>query len=1150
MPLIAKLLLASGERRRLLLAASSYSALLDAAAIALRAPCDEVILTFLDSDGDTCCIGSDEEFAEALRITGRSSGQDTVISVAATHNPSDDYVAVPQAASNAVLPSPLTPAADYSSDVSFKVNGTSYTVSNPDPNVTLAQWLRSQPGLTGTKISCEQGGCGACTVMLSLPGNTGFATHMPVNACLRSMCAMDGYEVTTVEGVGNTKDGLHPVQQRIVDHNASQCGFCTPGFVVNMYSLLAQDCAPTAEIIEQRFDGHICRCTGYRPILDAVQTFAVKPSPSAHLDCGSCEHKLSCGTCDIEECATCPTRPKARPLRIRSGGKTWLRPVTMADLQNDVTSCVKPYRLNVGGTSLGVYKDDDAKTATVIDVSAIPDLQALSVGPTGITAGAAVNLEVLRNSVIKVSASTPGLWDTLVEHFRHLANVQVRSAGCWAGNIAMGLLHVDFPSDLIPIFVAAGATISIISQGQTVVKSMYELVVDPSIITSGQGIIASVTIPSPDKAISSRSFKIMSRRQNAHAYVNAGFNLSVDLSSGIVSSASIVFGGCGTGQAVAAQMTAASLIGKALWDPSVMKQVLTGTIPADLKCSDYHLSMAQQLFYRFVLNIAGSRASQRMQSGSTALTRNVSSGTFSFPVPKFESVVGQPIPKTTIPEQASGSARYTDDVDVPSNTLYAAFVLVDAPNGTLQSVDATQALAMPGVFKYVDASSVPEGKNVANGEPIFAEKTVGYNGQCVGVILADTQAHADAAAMAVVCTVSGSVAPVLDITGARKDPSRFFKENVPPVVQGDVDAAFKTADFVIEGTACTGLQYHFYMETQSCCVVPTENDGFTIHSASQWPVLVQQSVAGLLGIPEGKVDVIVKRLGGGYGGKITHPTQIACAAALCSSLTRRPVKTRMSLASNIIMKGKRHSWLAEYKVGIMKTGKITAIQCDYYTGSGHQPDDMFGALAAAFDNVYNIPNWKATGFCMKTDLPTNTACRAPGMAPGIFFAEVMVEHAAAVAGLDPLDVKTANLYQTGDVTPYGMPLIDCSVSDVIALLKDKSSYDVLKSDCDSFNKSNRWRKRGVALTPVKYGIGWDGANYGVLVNINSGDGTVMISHSGIEMGQGIDTKVAQCAAEILKCPLEKACPLATFEPHIVLCPKSIHRCSFKQLERP
>ena len=801
MPLIAKLLLASGERRRLLLAASSYTALLDAAAIALRAPCDEVILTFLDSDGDTCCIGSDEEFAEALRITGRSSGQDTVISVAATHNPSDDYVAVPQAASNAVLPSPLTPAADYSSDVSFKVNGTSYTVSNPDPNVTLAQWLRSQPGLTGTKISCEQGGCGACTVMLSLPGNTGFATHMPVNACLRSMCAMDGYEVTTVEGVGNTKDGLHPVQQRIVDHNASQCGFCTPGFVVNMYSLLAQDCAPTADIIEQRFDGHICRCTGYRPILDAVQTFAVKPSPSAHLDCGSCEHKLSCGTCDIEECATCPTRPKARPLRIRSGGKTWLRPVTMADLQNDLTSCVKPYRLNVGGTSLGVYKDDDAKTATVIDVSAIPDLQALSVGPTGITAGAAVNLEVLRDTVIKVSASTPGLWDTLVEHFRHLANVQVRSAGCWAGNIAMGLLHVDFPSDLIPIFVAAGATISIISQGQTVVKSMYELVVDPSIITSGQGIIASVTIPSPDKAISSRSFKIMSRRQNSHAYVNAGFNLSVDLSSGIVSSASIVFGGCGTGQAVAAQMTAASLIGKALWDPSVMKQVLTGTIPADLKCSDYHLSMAQQLFYRFVLNIAGSRASQRMQSGSTALTRNVSSGTFSFPVPKFESVVGQPIPKTTIPEQASGSARYTDDVDVPSNTLYAAFVLVDAPNGTLQSVDATQALAMPGVFKYVDASSVPEGKNVANGEPIFAEKTVGYNGQCVGVILADTQAHADAAAMAVVCTVSGSVAPVLDITGARKDPSRFFKENVPPVVQGDVDAAFKTADFVIEGTA-------------------------------------------------------------------------------------------------------------------------------------------------------------------------------------------------------------------------------------------------------------------------------------------------------------------------------------------------------------
>jgi xanthine dehydrogenase/oxidase len=798
----------------------------------------------------------------------------------------------------------------------------------------------------------------------------------------------------------------------------------------------------------------------------------------------------------------------------------------MADLQNDVASCTKPYRLNVGGTSLGIYKGDDAKIATVIDLSAIPDLQTLSVDEKGITAGAAVNLEVLRNAVIKVSASAPGVWDTLVEHFRHLANVQVRSAGCWAGNIAMGLLHADFPSDLIPIFVAAGATLSVISQGKTVTKSMHDLVIDPSIITVGLGIIISVTIPAPDKITSSRSFKIMSRKQNAHAYVNAGFCMVVDAQSGAVSSASIVFGGCGSGQALAAESTAAFLIGKALWDPAVMKQALTDTIPADLKCSDYHLSMAQQLFYRFVLNIAGSHASDRMQSGASSLTRSVSSGTFSFPVPKFESVVGQPIPKTSIPEQASGSARYTDDVDVPSNTLYAAFVLVDAPNGILQSVDSSQALAMPGVFKYVDASSVPEGKNSINGEPIFADKSVGYNGQCVGVILADTQAHADAAAMAVVCTVSGSVAPVLDISGARKDPSRFFKENVPPVVQGDVDAAFKLADFVVQGSACTGLQYHFYMETQSCCVVPTENDGFTIHSSTQWPVLVQQSVAGLLNIPEGKVDVVVKRLGGGYGGKITHPTQIACAAALCSSLTRRPVKTRMSLASNIIMKGKRHSWLAEYKVGILNTGKIIAIQCDYYTGSGYQQDDMFGALAVAFDNVYNIPNWKATGFCLKTDLPTNTACRAPGMAPGIFFAEVMVEHAASVAGLDPLDVKTANLYQTGDVTPYGMPLIDCTVSDVIALLKDKSSYDAMQADCVSFNKGNRWRKRGVALTPVKYGIGWDGANYGVLVNVNAGDGTVMISHSGIEMGQGIDTKVAQCAAEILKCPLDKACSLA------------------------
>lgn len=260
---------------------------------------------------------------------------------------------------------------------------------------------------------------------------------------------------------------------------------------------------------------------------------------------------------------------------------------------------------------------------------------------------------------------------------------------------------------------------------------------------------------------------------------------------------------------------------------------------------------------------------------------------------------------------------------------------------------------------------------------------------------------------------------------------------------------------------------------------------------------------------------------GAYGGKITRSNMVASAAAVAAHAVNKPVRVSLGLNENMEMVGKRFPWYAEYKVGFDQNGKLIGIIINYYSDAGVCPNDnAMGTIYDFSDNAYNCPNWHLIPTLVKTNTPANTSCRSPGTFPSIAIMEYIIEHVAKYLNLDPLAVRTVNLYKKGDVTPHGQPLPYFNVDQIIPSLIKSSDYNNRLNDVLSYNQQNRWKKRGISLVPIKWGAGWNGGYYNTMVSIYNGDGSVAIAHGGVESGQGISTKVVQVCAYELNIPME------------------------------
>ncbi len=487
--------------------------------------------------------------------------------------------------------------------------------------------------------------------------------------------------------------------------------------------------------------------------------------------------------------------------------------------------------------------------------------------------------------------------------------------------------------------------------------------------------------------------------------------------------------------------------------------------------------------------------------------------------------------------QVAGAANYIDDIPEIKGTLHAAPILSTIAHGRLKGVDATVALAMPGVRGIVLAGDVPGEPMLAtfmHDEPIFASTTVEHIGQVIGVIVADTVMQARRAARKVKLEIE-ELPAVLTVKDALE------KQNyvLPPVRvrRGDAGKAIGRAPHTLHGAFEVGGQEHFYLEGQVAYTVPQEQGQWLIYSSTQHPGEIQHWVSHALRIPNNAVRVECRRMGGGFGGKETQAGHLAVWSALAANKYGRPVKLRFDRDDDFMVTGKRHPFAYEYTVGFDGTGLLCGLELMLAANCGFS-SDLSGPVAdrAIFhsDNAYFLEDVDVISYRCKLNTQSHTAFRGFGGPQGVIAIETILGDIARALGLDALDVRKRNLYSDEivapktattpemrrDTTHYQMKVEDNILHPLLDKLEETSSYRARRKTIEAWNAASPVIKRGISITPVKFGISFTATQFnqaGALVHVYT-DGSVTVNHGGTEMGQGLNTKIAQVVADELGVP--------------------------------
>ncbi|KRE17819.1 aldehyde oxidase [Bosea sp. Root381] len=484
----------------------------------------------------------------------------------------------------------------------------------------------------------------------------------------------------------------------------------------------------------------------------------------------------------------------------------------------------------------------------------------------------------------------------------------------------------------------------------------------------------------------------------------------------------------------------------------------------------------------------------------------------------------------------AGEAVYIDDIAAPEGLLHAYLGLSEVAHGRVLSLDLDPVRAAPGVMAVLTAADIPGINDISSthrhDEPVFATDAILHHGQPLFAVVAETRDAARRAALLAEAQYE-EAPPLLDVTAARAAGGELITDPLK-LERGDVTAALAASPRRLKGSMEIGGQDHFYLEGQIALAIPGEEEEMQVLSSTQHPSEVQHMVAQVLGVGSHAVTVEVRRMGGGFGGKETQANLFACVAALCARKLKRPVKLRPDRDDDMMVTGKRHDFVVDYEIGFDDDGHIHAVDAVYAARCGWNAD-LSGPVTdrALFhmDNCYFYPAVRARSEPLRTHTVSNTAFRGFGGPQGMVGAERFIEEVAFATGLDPLEVRRRNLYgEAGrDVTPYHQTVEDNIAVEVIARLEQACDYRARQAAIRQANVESPIIKRGIALTPVKFGISFTATWYnqaGALVHVYT-DGTVMLNHGGTEMGQGLHTKVAQVAAQAFGIGLDQVKITAT-----------------------
>ncbi|XP_069810295.1 xanthine dehydrogenase/oxidase isoform X2 [Dendropsophus ebraccatus] len=1002
---------------------------------------------------------------------------------------------------------------NLSDELIFFVNGKKVVEKNADPRMTLLTYLRRKLGLPGTKLGCGEGGCGACTVMISRYCIfQQKILHYAVNACLAPVCSLNYTSVTTVEGIGSTKTRLHPIQDGC-------CGRKTENGC----------CMDTKEENETPSSSALFDPSDFRP-LDPTQEPIFPPELLLHRDAPQ------------------------KQLVYRGDGVTWYQPSSLNELLH-LKAQHPTAKLVVGNTEVGIeIKFKNMLYPVIIAPSGIAELNVVEDTEEGIRIGAACSLSTLSDVLQKAVSDLPSykteVFRAVLEQLRWFAGQQIRNVAAIGGNI----MTASPISDLNPVFMASGSKLVIVSQEKQRTVQMDENFFTGyrKTVLHPHEILLSVEIPYSKKGEYVSAYKQASRREDDIAIVTSGMKVVFQPDSHQVEAIKLSYGGMAP-VTVMAKETCAALVGRE-WNEHLLQDAchllakemsLSPGAPGGMV--EFRQTLTLSFFFKFYLTVLkkletdlaanndfhDSAVLPEYESATELFHKLPTSGVQLFQeVPAGqdpEDYVGRPIMHLSAMKQATGEAIYCDDIPHYENELYLALITSTKAHAKIVSIDQSEAEEAPGVVSFLSAKDVP-GTNVTGvrkDEQIFADDTVTCVGQVIAAVVADTQEHAQRAAKAVKVTYK-ELEPIITIQDAIDKQS--FYPPIKKIESGNIEKGFQEADHIVEGEMYIGGQEHFYLETNCCIAVPKGEDGeMELFASTQNTTETQHFAAHALGVPANRIVVRVKRMGGGFGGKESRSTVLSTTVAVAAYKTGRPVRCMLDRDEDMLITGGRHPYLGRYKVGVKKTGQVTALEISYYANAGNSCDLSHAIIDRTIfhmDNAYKIPNIKGTGYVCKTNLPSNTAFRGFGGPQAMMVVEAWMSDIVEVCRLPPEHVRKLNMYQEGDLTHFGQKLEVFNVHRCWDECLKNSHYHERKIAIAKFNKRHRWKKRGIAIIPTKFGISYTLSflnQAGALVHVYT-DGSVLLTHGGTEMGQGLHTKMIQVAS--------KAFGIATSKIHI------------------
>ncbi len=959
------------------------------------------------------------------------------------------------------------------------------------PSTTVLQYLRSLDRHKGTKEGCAEGDCGACTVVVAEPGENGRLAYKTVDSCLLFLPMLHGKQLITVENLADGKQ-LHPVQESLVQNHGSQCGYCTPGMVMSMFGIYKNHVSPSRSEIEEGLAGNLCRCTGYRSILEATGK-ACKNKETDHFNREETEiASLLSGIASGPE-----------TLELTAGGQRYFKPFTLSEALRLVAGHPDAVVM-AGATDVALRQTKRHEfLPLLIDISAVEEFSETLEQPGQFRIGAGITLERLRSW----SHERLPMVHSMLNRF---GSLQIRNMATIGGNIG----SASPIGDLLPVLIACRARVAIAGPEGERESGIEEFIRGYHAVDLKPGeLIAAVILPVPPPEDIFFTYKVSRRRDMDISTVSAAFRMR--LSGGKIEEIILAYGGMAA-TPVRAKATEKFLTGRT-WSEETVREAMLLLSDEFTPLSDaraeapYRRTACANLLMKFFLE----------QNGNAGM------------VPETEPAV----PTTTLNGasaevthessilQTTGEALFIEDLYRPGQHLTGRVVYSPHPRAVLKSIDLTEALKVKGVRAILTAADIP-GINqmgpVVHDEPCLADGEVAFIGQTVALIAAESE-EAAIAAERLIRVEYQPLTPVLELEDAIATGNLL----APPrtIERGDVNGTLAAAPHRISGELRTGAQEHWYLETQTCLAIPREGGGIFLHASTQNPAETQAIAAEVLGIGKNEVEVEVRRMGGGFGGKETQSNHVAAWSTLLANATKQSVRIHLFRDDDQVMTGKRHRFLSRYEVGFNEEGRILAYRVELNSDAGFATDLSKAILERAMlhaENAYYIPNVSVTGLAWKTNHPSNTAFRGFGGPQGMAVIENAIDRIARFLGRDAADIRLANFYGTGEqaVTPYGARVVNNRLGRIFERLTETSQYRERRLAVDAFNRSHGHVKKGLALTPVKFGISFTTSflnQAGALVNLYT-DGTALVNHGGTEMGQGLHTKMRRIAALELGIP--------------------------------